>query len=82
MDAAGHFPVQWAIQARFIGSDMYRLPKILSDRFDIAFSSYGVLHWLPDLRRWAENHGIGEAIIALSLAGLTIEYVHEFDSYT
>jgi SAM-dependent methyltransferase len=135
------------LRARFIEADIYRLPEILSDRFDIVYSSYGVLHWLPDLRRWAEtiahflrpggffylvedhpfmrtfaasatdglhpanpyffdptpslressrsyasdgeldeampsytwNHGIGEVITALSSAGLTIGYVHEFD---
>jgi len=43
------------IQARFIESDIYRLPDILSDQFDIVFSSYGVLHWLPDLQQWAET---------------------------
>lgn len=43
------------IRARFIESDVYRLPELLSDQFDIVFSSYGVLHWLPDLTRWAET---------------------------
>ena len=43
------------IQARFIESDIYRLPEILTDQFDIVLSSYGVLHWLPDLPRWAET---------------------------
>ena len=30
------------------------LPDILNKKFDIVFSSYGVLIWLPDLDKWAK----------------------------
>jgi SAM-dependent methyltransferase len=40
------------IEARFIESDVYALHGHLSERFDIVFMSYGVLHWLPDLKEW------------------------------
>ena len=43
-----------AIPAQFYRSDIYDLPDVLSGEFDILFTSYGVLHGLPDLRRWAE----------------------------
>ena len=43
-----------AIPARFIRSNIYDLPEVLDDRFDIVFTSYGVLCWLPDLRGWAQ----------------------------
>lgn len=42
------------IDARFVESNVYDLPAALSGRFDIVFTSYGVLCWLPDLPRWAE----------------------------
>ena len=42
------------IPAQFYCSDISRLPDHLSGEFDIIFTSYGVLHWLNDLRRWAE----------------------------
>jgi SAM-dependent methyltransferase len=42
------------IPARFYCSDLYQLPSQLSGEFDIVFTSYGVLHWLPDLLRWGE----------------------------
>ena len=42
------------IEARFVESDLYALPSSLSGRFDIVFTSYGVLCWLPDLREWGE----------------------------
>ena len=40
--------------ARFIHANVYDLPSILDEEFDIVFTSYGVLVWLPDLDRWAE----------------------------
>jgi SAM-dependent methyltransferase len=42
------------IDADFICSDLYDLPHVLTAQFDIVFTSYGVLSWLPDLSRWAE----------------------------
>jgi SAM-dependent methyltransferase len=42
------------ILARFICTDIYDLPGVLSDKFDIVFTSYGVLHGLPDLKRWGQ----------------------------
>ena len=53
-------------------------------------TSYGVLFWLPDLRRWVEviahflfpeygwDHPLSEIINALLGAGLRLEFVHEF----
>ena len=40
--------------ARFIQSAVYDLPQVLEEQFDIVFTSYGALCWLPDIRRWAE----------------------------
>ncbi len=38
---------------RFICCDVYTLPTYLEEDFDIVFTSYGVIGWLPDLGRWA-----------------------------
>lgn len=40
--------------ARFICCDLYDLPKHLDEKFDIVFTSYGTIGWLPDLNRWAK----------------------------
>jgi SAM-dependent methyltransferase len=40
--------------ARFIESDVYSLPSALTERFDVVFTSLGVLCWLPDLSKWAQ----------------------------
>ena len=43
------------LEATFINCDLYSLPDHLDDaqQFDIVFTSYGTITWLPDLDRWA-----------------------------
>ncbi len=43
-----------SLPASFVCCSVYDLPQHLSDRFDIVFTSYGVLGWLPDLELWAD----------------------------
>ncbi|WP_267402864.1 MULTISPECIES: class I SAM-dependent methyltransferase [unclassified Chryseobacterium] len=42
----------------FICTDLYNLPNVLDQKFDIVFTSYGTIGWLPDLEKWAKiiNH--------------------------
>ena len=42
------------IPAEFICSNVYDLPAALAGRFDIVYTSYGVLSWLPELDSWGE----------------------------
>jgi SAM-dependent methyltransferase len=42
------------IDAEFILGNVYDLPEILDKNYDIVFMSYGVLCWLPDLKKLAE----------------------------
>lgn len=42
------------IPARFIEVNLYDIPKILNEKFDIVFTSYGTICWLPDLVEWAQ----------------------------
>lgn len=51
--AARALAAETGIGARFVQSEIYALPDVLDGRFDVVFTSYGVLGWLPDLRRWA-----------------------------
>jgi SAM-dependent methyltransferase len=41
-------------EARFVRSELYDLPAVLDDQFDVVYTSGGVLGWLPDIRRWAQ----------------------------
>lgn len=44
-----------SLQANFICDDVYQFGDKNTEKFDIVFTSYGVLCWLPDLTRWAET---------------------------
>ncbi|MGD8307202.1 MAG: class I SAM-dependent methyltransferase, partial [Ignavibacteria bacterium] len=40
------------LNAKFICSNIYDLEKHLDEKFDIVFTSYGTIGWLPDLNEW------------------------------
>jgi SAM-dependent methyltransferase len=42
------------LDARFVCADVTALP-LRSGQFDIVYTSYGVLPWLPNLQQWAGN---------------------------
>lgn len=46
---------QLELDARFICTDVYdTLAHLDGERFDVVFTSYGAISWLPDLKPWAE----------------------------
>ena len=45
------------LNATFICSNVYDLPNVLNEQFDIVFTSYGTICWLPDLAAWASIVG-------------------------
>ena len=46
---------QLGLDTRFVSTNVYDIDKHLSEQFDLVFTSYGVLGWLPDLDRWAKQ---------------------------
>ena len=42
------------IETSFICCDIYDLPNHLNKQFDIVFTSYGTIGWLPDIDKWAK----------------------------
>ncbi len=42
------------LDAQFICCDLYSLKDHLSEQFDLVFTSYGTIGWLPDLDKWAD----------------------------
>ncbi|HUP27561.1 MAG TPA: class I SAM-dependent methyltransferase [Chloroflexia bacterium] len=54
IDLARSLSAELEIPANFVLSDLYRLPEVLEGEFDIVFTSYGVLGWLPDIELWGK----------------------------
>ncbi|MFZ1022809.1 MAG: methyltransferase domain-containing protein [Thermoplasmata archaeon] len=52
--AARRLARQVGIEARFLPSNLYDLPGVLDERFDIVYTAKGAICWLPDVDRWAE----------------------------
>ncbi|MCG8700900.1 MAG: class I SAM-dependent methyltransferase [Bacteroidales bacterium] len=53
IDKAKALAKEMNVDTRFICSDVLSLKEVLTDSFDIVFTSYGVITWLPDLNKWA-----------------------------
>ena len=54
IDTARDLSDELGIEADFICANVYDLMQHLDHQFDIVFTSYGVVGWLPDLNRWAD----------------------------
>ncbi len=57
IELARSLSAETGIPGRFVLSNVYDLPQALSGQFDVVFTSYGVLGWLPDLHRWGQVIG-------------------------
>lgn len=53
IEQARKLNTQLELDATFVCCDVYDLPQHLSDHFDIVYTSYGTIGWLPDLDKWA-----------------------------
>lgn len=45
---------QMGLDATFVCSDVYSAKEHIDEKFDIVFTSYGTIGWLPDMAKWAE----------------------------
>lgn len=55
INAAKKLARQSGLEAEFLCHDVLSLADQMRSEFDIVFSSYGVLCWLPELHSWAQN---------------------------
>lgn len=53
IENAKRIAAETGADATFICCDIYDLPDHLDEQFDIVFTSYGTIGWLPDMDRWA-----------------------------
>ena len=79
--AARSLSKELGIDARFLISDVLELQDNLEGQFDIVYTSYGVLGWLPDLDRWAKviAHFLKPGGTFYIAEFHPFLYIHEFD---
>ena len=52
--AAKELNAQLGTAVNFVETDVYSVKEHIAGQFDIVFSTYGTIGWLPDLDRWAD----------------------------
>ena len=62
------------LEANFVCCSVYDAPDVLQGQFDIVYTSYGAIGWLPDLTKWA-------AVITHFLAPGGTFYIAEFHPF-
>ncbi len=53
IESANKLAKETKADVTFICCNVYDLPNYLNEQFDIVFTSYGTIGWLPDLNKWA-----------------------------
>ena len=71
INKAKELSVETGLDARFVCTDVYSYRREEPEPFDIVFTSYGAICWLPDLDRWA-------SLVASNLAAGGRFYMAEF----
>ncbi|BDZ45964.1 class I SAM-dependent methyltransferase [Naasia aerilata] len=54
VQAAHALAARAGVDCRFFECDVVDAARVVGERFDVVYTSIGVLNWLPDLPRWAE----------------------------
>lgn len=54
IESAKQIAYQTKSNAQFICCDLYDLENHLDKQFDMVFTSYGTITWLPDLKKWGQ----------------------------
>lgn len=53
INTAKSLNTELGLDAEFICTDVYSLPEIHTQQYDIVFTTYGTIGWLPDMNKWA-----------------------------
>lgn len=54
IERAQEFASKLNLDTTFVCCDVYDAAKYINEKFDIVFTSYGTIGWLPDLEKWAD----------------------------
>ena len=71
IDEARRIAAELRVDVRFVHANIYELAGVIDEAFDIVYTSWGALCWLPDLAEWAR-------VVARHLEPGGLLYVAEF----
>ena len=55
IEQANKLKLALGLDATFVANDIYQFGNENTEKFDIVFTSYGVICWLPELNLWAKT---------------------------
>lgn len=53
IEAAQELSDETGLHATFVQSDVYAAPKAINKKFDLVYTTWGTITWLPDIAKWA-----------------------------
>lgn len=74
IDAAQTINEELKLGAKFVCSNVYDTRNVVKEQFDIVFTSYGTIGWLPELKTWA-------GVISASLKHNGVFVICDFHPY-
>ncbi len=54
IETARKLATQCYTNTKFVCCDVYSAPQNISQQFDVVYTSYGTIGWLPDIQAWAK----------------------------
>ena len=54
IEKANELKMRAQLDAEFVAADVYAFGKQSNQRYDVVYTSYGAICWLPDIDRWAQ----------------------------
>jgi len=54
VEAARRLSEEVGTPARFVEAEIYDVPQVVTEEFDVVYTGVGAVCWLPDIRGWAE----------------------------
>src|SRR5436305_1103799 len=54
LDVARHLAAETGLQAQFVECTVDQAPDLAPGPFDLVFTTWGTICWLPDMRKWAK----------------------------
>jgi len=52
--SAQQLATKMGTDTRFVHADVYNAPEVFNEKFDLIFTSYGTIGWLPDINAWGQ----------------------------
>jgi len=54
VEAARLLSAETGLDAKFVQGDVYEAPELIKTKFDLVYTTWGTITWLPEIAQWAQ----------------------------